>query len=125
MIANIPFIQSEIGWPGENRDCSVRALSICRNILYSEAHHLLTLAGRKPRRGMPFKLWGAYLDTLGIEQRPDLSCMTLAKALPDMQTGRFICRISGHFFAVVDGVVCDRFAQKPGCRLMMVYQPKI
>lgn len=110
--------------PGESRDCSVRALAHCLNIPYGEAHAKLAALGRKNRHGFSFKKWANSLDTLGLEMKPELSCRTLAKTLPAMATGRYLCRVSGHFFAVIDGVVTDSWEQKPGRRLLMVYKPK-
>ena len=109
--------------PGEAADCSVRALAHCLGIGYGEAHAKMAAFGRKDRCGFSFRNWAANLEALGLEQRPDLSCMTLERALPEMSSGRFICRVSGHFFAVVDGRVMDSWHQKPRRRLLMVYQP--
>ena len=108
--------------PNETRDCSVRALAHCLNVPYATAHAMLAEIGRKDRHGLKFKAFARGLERLGLEQRPDMACMTLAKALPKMTSGRFLCRVARHFFTVVDGVVFDTWEQKPGRRLQMVYQ---
>lgn len=118
-ISYTPEIPSERAKYNECRDCAVRATSVALGIPYHEAHARLKELGRKNRRGCKF--W-KMAPQLGLELREDLSCMTLAKALPDMASGRFVVRISGHVFAVIDGVVIDMQTPKPGCRIKMVYE---
>ena len=109
----------------ERADCSVRALSACLNVPYEVAHANLAVVGRKPRRIIKWTIWTRSLDVFGLEMNAEFSCMTLAKALPQMSAGRYICRVEGHLFAVVNGVVHDHRPPAPGRRILMTYQPKI
>ena len=105
--------------PGETNDCTVRATAHCFDINYADAHARLSELGRKNGKGMHFS---RVVDSLGLVRRADLCAMTLKKALPDMNSGRFICLVSRHVFAVIDGIVHDSWKQKPGRRLKMVYE---
>lgn len=105
--------------PGETRDCTVRATAHCFDIHYVVAHARLSELGRKNGRGLHFS---RVVDSLGLVRRADLCAMTLRKALPEMKSGRFICSVSRHVFAVIDGIVHDSWVQKPGRRLEMVYE---
>ena len=107
----------------ERLDCSVRAVAVALRLSYAQAHGKLKALGR--RTGC--KLYGtpaAFLDGLGLIQRPDLSCRTVDKAVRYMTEGRYIVRIAGHVFAVVNGVVHDtrEDAPLPRARVRMVYE---
>lgn len=120
---NIPHTFTDCGRSAnETNDCSVRALAHVLGVEYGQAHAMLAEIGRKDRHGLKHKHFIRNLDRLGLEQRPDLSCMTLARALPLMASGRFMCWVHRHFFTVIDGVVFDTWEQRPGRRLKMVYQ---
>lgn len=103
----------------ERSDCTVRATALALGIPYEDAHQRLKELGRKNRAGCPF--W-ELAPKLGFEIRPDLSCMTLAKALPQMQSGRFVVRIYRHVYAVIDGKPIDMIDRKSGERIKMVYE---
>lgn len=108
----------------ERLDCSVRAVAIALGLPYASAHAKLSAFGRQTG-GLLYNSPTFFLQHLGLEQRPDLSCRTVATALRDMgPTGRFIVRVYRHVFAVVDGVVHDLPADcpKPTARVRMVYQ---
>ena len=101
----------------ERADCTVRALALTLGIDYGFAHQRLRAMGRK--NGCRFKVdWGQ----LGFQMRPDLCCRTLGSVLPEMQSGRFIVRITRHVFAVIDGKVIDQRMPSERCRMKMVYQ---
>ena len=99
-------------------DCSVLALQFAAGLSYEDAEARLTFAGRKPNCGV----YSSIFDKLGFEQRPDLSCMTVGKALDSMQSGRFVVFIAGHFFAVVDGRIFDNRFTNVNCRVQMVHE---
>lgn len=104
----------------EQLDCTVRASAIALCLTYKEAHAKLAALGRKPRSRV--KYWGGIPESLGLETREDLCCMTVARALAGMKRGRFVVRIARHVFAVVDGVYYDETVIKPGARVRMVYE---
>jgi hypothetical protein len=102
----------------EKADCSVLAAQFALNLSYERAYGLLELAGRKPRQGV----YGPTFEKLGLQQRPDLSCMTVGRAMESMQSGRFVVFVSGHFFAVVDGRMFNNQFTKFESRVRMVYE---
>ncbi len=104
----------------EKADCSVRALSKCLGIEYAAAHRALKEAGRKNRCRVAFRKVAA---ALGFEPSPEYSCRTIESVLPEMVQGRYFVYVSGHFFAVVNGVIYDAKPPKPGTRIKMVYEP--
>ena len=106
----------------EKADCTVLATQFCLGLSYPEAYALLAKCGRKPRRGFPFRKASGQL---WLETRDELCGMTLMKALEGMQVGRFVVRISGHVFAVVDGRIFDNGFTNPRCRVKMVYEANL
>lgn len=106
----------------ERNDCVVRALAISLGTSYSEAHALVKSFGRRKGCRMQWEKFRTLMRSK-FDVRPELSCMSLGRALGMMQEGRYVVAVSGHVFAVVDGVVCDSWEQKAGRRIMMVYSP--
>jgi hypothetical protein len=104
----------------EKLDCTVRATAIAFGVPYLEAHAKLSAAGRKRKRKFSFR--ADSIENLGFELRPDLSCMTVEKAVSQIPSGRFVLRISGHVFAVVDGTIYDNKPVKPKARVKMAYE---
>lgn len=105
----------------EKADCTVRAVAEVFGLQYTEAHEKMKELGRKNRCAVKFfKL----VDALGLERRPDLSCMTVAKALPEMKSGKFIVRIARHVFSVIDGVAYDKWPVNGNSRVLMAYELK-
>lgn len=73
---NIRAISSSFG---ENKDCSVVAVSIALGIDYAAAHALCTAHGRKPGRGMRHR---SPLPTITAKMPSDLGgCSEAANAL--------------------------------------------
>lgn len=94
--------------PAEKADCAVRALAIASGMPYAEAHALLKAAGRGDRCatygrtvskavGRPMALASTY-----HADRP-----TFAQWLREHPKGRFMVFVTGHYFAVIDGVQWD------------------
>ena len=105
--------------PQERADCTVRAVSACMGITYEDAWSRMAEFGRGPRKRFKFSV---AAEKFGLTRRPELSCKTLVAILPELQSGRFIVRKSGHVFAVVNGVVIDMAAPKERSRVQMVYE---
>jgi len=103
----------------ERADCTVLATQFAFGLSYETAHGLMAAHGRK--LGCCAAFWDAA-PRLGLVQRPDLSCMTVIKALEGMQNGRFIVSMSRHVFAVVDGRIFDNHFTKEKARVEMVYE---
>jgi hypothetical protein len=108
---------------GDRACCTVRATAAVLGISFNEAHSKLKALGRKDNQGFST---GAHLDALGLEQRPEFSCRTLGKILPELSHGRFIVAIRHHVFAVIDGIIYEKASLrdrlKSGTRVQMVYK---
>lgn len=95
----------------EKRACTVSALAAAMNIPYSEAYVLAVKAGRKPDHKFPFiKL----ASTVGVNAQVYKQRRRAYKAVEMLpKTGRYVLRVRGHVFAVVDGVVVDTRKFRP------------
>lgn len=124
----------------EAKDCTVRALANAAGMPYKLAHRIMSKAGRKQGKGMyfeplhdvysrlGFRLLGVYGDTKEAKyigrflQMDRQQGMTLAKAMNRLQQGRYIVKVSGHVFAVVDGKVLDYGDNPAGSRVQALYR---
>jgi hypothetical protein len=98
----------------EDNDCGVTAIAIATGIGYNKAHKVLSSVGRKPRRGISFKMLQDAIETvtgkmptLEIILKPNGSYytgVTIGKALPK---GKYVLLFRGHVAALVDGVIED------------------
>lgn len=105
----------------ERQDCAVRALALSTAMSYLEAHRICADAGRRPRGIMrPSAVHAMYatheeaswVSFLG--RRPAMR-PTVPQLVRDLSAGRYIFKVKGHVFAVVDGVCMDVFP-KPAPR---------
>jgi hypothetical protein len=99
----------------ERMDRAVRSLALSTGMTYAEAHRICAEGGRRFRRVMrpasvhtvyaPYELtpWMSYLD-LKVAKRP-----TIDRLVRELPTGRYIVKVKGHVFAVIDGVCMDIF----------------
>jgi len=122
------------GFTNEKQDCTVRALALCFELSYREAHAICASVGRKPRRGMyqpqierAFKIaserTGATVEAIPV---PQPECFLRTSTLygtqrrvtrGGIQVGDFVRRLpkqgtyyltsTRHAFTVKDGVVMD------------------
>ena len=110
----------------ERNDCSVVALSVASNRMYSEIRELLKFLGRKDRAGVSHNMMYAAIARLGfrginvdpkeiIARFPKPHCDVLKnftshhpRRFPGcMGEGTFLVWTAGHVFCVKDGVVHD------------------
>ena len=105
----------------EKRDCTVRAVAVCLELSYADAHAIMASLGRKEKDGFTFRS-KTVGDRLGLELRPELGCLRLETVLPELQQGRFIVRVGRHVFAVVNGQVRDTYPPNLNNRTEAVYQ---
>lgn len=96
--------------PKQKNDCTVRALAIARRIDYDEAYEILAAAGRQCSKGIVFKDWielQPWADKIpfpAIKGEKRMNPVEFTRRFP---IGTYICKVSKHVFAVVDGVVHD------------------
>lgn len=97
------------GFSWEKDDCAVLALSVACGMPYPSAHALLKAHGRKDRDGTYGKTVSAALGLPYISARPLGSRLrpTYAQWLEAHREGTYVVFVTGHFFAVVDGVQHD------------------
>jgi hypothetical protein len=95
----------------ERLDCTVRAVSAACSLEYGIAYTLLKTFGRKDRHKISFVAFmacHARLGEYGHRLIYSAEGLTVNQFLKLYKSGRFIVRIRGHVFAVVDGCVYDR-----------------
>jgi hypothetical protein len=98
----------------ERNDCSVRAMAAATGRSYDACHATLKDAGREDLGGcraavlsqalaLPFVTTGREAQARGFpDTRP-----TAAKFIRENPTGTYIVFVTGHFFALVNGVQLD------------------
>ena len=126
---------------GARNDCSVRALANASNIPYATSEAMHKRNGRINNTGTEanvlyktyaeagFELQGVYGDTKQawwlrrVFNRTIEQGMTLSTFLKRNTKGKYICLVSGHAFAVVDGVVIDNQHLLANKRITAVFKP--
>ena len=138
-----PNTQRGDAFASERSDCTVAATAIAAQIPYYEAHKLLAEFGRKSRHPVRYTAFISWLKGLAlpvgkyhVERVQMPSCLpanrlrafgpftqsvTLAQFLRDFPKGRFVVRISGHVFAVIDGVQYDGSPNGSRCKITDIY----
>ncbi|HET9280350.1 MAG TPA: hypothetical protein VFR24_00110 [Candidatus Angelobacter sp.] len=119
----------------EKRDCTVRALSLAASIPYEQAHDTMAMLGRKPGKGFVFEEFVNYMRTSnasinGLSLRRVYSSGVWYPTFGELVnackrgeiSGRWIIRVSGHVFAVVDNKIMDSFADVPRRRIKAIYK---
>lgn len=102
------------GFASENNDCTVRAWSSFFDVPYSEAHKILSDAGRRANKGMATVNLKYILHKHGAvcqlgNHYPNIrnASITLNQLVKNHPTGKLYCLKRGHAFTVIDGVVHD------------------
>lgn len=120
-LLSYPFETSDAGRsqskrPKQSNDCTVRAVAIALELPYDEAYDLLALAGRKCTSRFDIVKWlkeQPWAEKLAFPAVKGERRMNPAKFCATYTTGRYICRVAKHVFAVVDGVVYDTTENRP------------
>lgn len=102
--------------PRQDNDCTVKALAIAALIPYDYAYDLLKANGRKSHRGFALPRWldeQTWCDRLSFPAVKGERRMNPATFCQTFTSGRYICRVAKHVFAVIDGVVHDEFENRP------------
>lgn len=138
------------GYAGEEKDCTVRALAKAGNMSYEQAHTIMAEEGRKTGRGasmiggilnaaMKKLLTYKYIELpkhervyngapgfVGINNRPILVHRNVGPNIKQFveryPRGRYILRIKKHVFAVIDGVMYDKYKQHGGAEVKAVWE---
>lgn len=118
--AAYPWVQNDGGRsmshrPKQKDDCTVRAMAITLARPYDMVYDMLAAAGRQCNwrfriddwlNVQPFARRFAF-PAVKVERR--MNPVAFCEAHP---SGRYICRVAKHVFAVVDGVVHDAFENR-------------
>ena len=114
--------------PHETADCTVRAFALVTELSYGDAHGVLERAGRKRRcrfnfhRAMRTSLRSREWNGWTFQERHDVDSMTVGRFVSEHPTGRYIVRVRGHVFAVLDGTVFDAFQLKPRMHVVQAWK---
>lgn len=102
------------GFQSENNDCTVRAWSSFFSVPYSEAHKILSDAGRRANKGMAtvnlkyvLHKHGAVCQLGNLYPNIRNASITLNQLVTKFPRGKIYCLKRGHAFTVIDGVVHD------------------
>ena len=96
--------------PRQKNDCTVRALSIARDIPYDEAYETLKAAGRECSKGFDFVRWIArqpFATKISFPAKKGEPRMDLFNFCDIHLEGTYILRVAGHVVACVNSVVYD------------------
>lgn len=111
------------GFIHEKKDCAVRALALLKGWTYAEAHKFWADRGRKPGKGA---YWVECLKDAQVERADEFKGGSVEKVLARLPKGeRFVIRVAGHVFAVVDGVPQDTFRPKARGHVKGIYRNKL
>lgn len=91
----------------ERNDCAVLALALARPMPYDQAHDLLADFGRRRAHRTHARVLQAAYASVGL-RRYFPGRVTVGRFLQEFR-GTAIVDVRGHVFAVLDGVVHDRF----------------
>jgi hypothetical protein len=110
------------GYKGRAGDCVTRAIAIVAEMPYEEIYERLSSGAGKERKSRgktarngvhtSRKWFKEFMKALGFAWTPTMGIGTGCKVhLTDgeLPVGRIIARVSGHYTAVIDGVIHDTF----------------
>jgi hypothetical protein len=114
-------------YKSERNDCTVRALAIACDISYKDAHALLELAGRRPKRGVfiydalhQLKPLLKIEQVFKVDKSTDFHTITAKTFTKRFPKGRYLVNKRGHAFNVVDGVLIDCW--QPGSHIRTAFR---
>ena len=102
--------------PKQRNDCAVRALAIACRHSYDYVYDICAANGRKSGQGFNLKrmidehsgvILGLRLTWISFPAQRGIERMNVLTFCRMFEVGRFIVRVSGHYFAVVDGIAQD------------------
>jgi hypothetical protein len=129
--------------PEERNDCTVRAIQNVTGVPYIDGHRWTGERGRRNRKGMAFVslmdrvaaskelVYGYRVRKVDVNRHAAVVTAfgrrryvgpTLAEVMPQLRHGRYVVVITGHTFAVIDGVIHDMGHNGARCRVSAVYQ---
>ena len=130
------IISTSEGADADHNCCTVVALSNVTSISFAEAQAIAASAGRRRNcgfstvkliakareRGFNFDVTIGVTGTVNDAYRGET--VSIARFCREHPVGRFLVRRSGHAFTVINGVVEDRFTNKPLARITHAWEFK-
>lgn len=129
--------RAEAGYKGFTGDCACRAAAIAAQRPYKEVYDLINQLAKSERTGKRKRKvsnarTGVYPDTFkkvmahyGFVWVPTMHIgqgCTVHLRENELPTGRIVCNLSGHFTAVIDGVINDTYdCSRGGTRCVYGY----
>lgn len=107
----------------QKNDCTIRAASKVLELDYDIIYDSFTLNGRKCSKGFNLAYW-ICSSSIGRDRFSKISFpaikgksrMTIIEFCKQYPEGKYICKVSKHVFAVINGTVFDTFEQRGnGC----------
>ena len=129
-IRAMKFIDYAAGRPDwEMRDCAIRAIAIAAERPYDEVHRVFQQLGRKDKHRTSRRIlteamrlcWGRYQVT----PESISSDKTVGQLVETHPEGRFVVRVPGHLFAMIEGVIIDCAKDRVGPRRKVTHLWKI
>lgn len=106
----IDTIWSASNKAGEDRDCTVKALTAITGLDYDTVHAAFAKAGRKPRKGCRRHITNKAAKILGYELEPvrfrAKTAITVERD-PLLRTGTYLIGMTHHLAAMIDGELVD------------------
>ncbi len=95
-------------------DCGTRAMAIASGRDYKEIYNAFRkLYGQSPRNGLPRKIFHKLAQELGATWRSTMQigagCTVHMRVGEIPMQGRIVLNVSGHYCAVIDGVINDTY----------------
>jgi hypothetical protein len=96
--------------PKQRNDCTVRAIATVKGLAYDEAYDLLKQSGRTSGLGFNLgdwlkdKTWATKISFPAVKNQRRMNPVSFVQKYPK---GIFVCFVSKHVFACVDGVIHD------------------
>lgn len=105
----------------EIADCSVRATAIAFKWSYAHAHYFMRAAGREDKQPIKTKKlteairpFTDHIFNYGYNKDSDTGALTIVELAYTLNTmcikGRYLVKVTGHIFAVIDGIRYDTYA---------------
>lgn len=93
----------------ESADCAVKAVASVCDIPYEVAHKALKDAGRKDNHGTKPSIYKKVIESFGYDvfTLRDSGAKTCVSAEKVLKNGKYLCRVTKHVFAVIDGEIID------------------
>lgn len=140
-----PISQTAVRISGESKDCVIRAAANATGMKYEDIHVIAKKNGRKDGHGTSMEVLlktyrdiGVHLSgVVGTTDSADLTRrvakrlnvvhsefngITLERFLRAKSTGKYICLMRGHAFAVVNGKLVDAGSLRGGTRITAFFK---